>query len=741
MPFFAGNDTIKELRTALADPAVQADKNRYRQVLRRVVSLMTDGADMSPLFPDIIKASATSDLVQKKLTYLYICNYAAVQQDLALLAVNTLQKDCLEPNPMVRGLALRTMCSLRIPSLVEYIQMPLKKGLQDSSAYVRRNAVNGCAKMLHVAPEIIQDAGVINQLYGMIRDKDPIVVVNCLQALEEILQAEGGVVVNKNIAHYLLNRVQDFSEWGQCQVLHFLLKYKPSEEEETFDIMNIVDVCLKHSNSGVIMAALKYFLFLTQDMPQIQEQVYNRAKSPLLNIITSGGPELSYVALCHIQYILKTSPGLFNKDFKKFFCRYNDPLYVKTKKLQVLTEMATDGTENDIVEELSMYCTDVSNDLATASIQAIGKIARRLPTSASHCVGTLLKIHGLQQEHITSAVLMALKDLVLLYPDIVSKVTPLLPNCVDLVQEGPAKATLVWMMGQYGHTLPNGPYILEDMVENVASEISVQVKLELLTATAKMFFNRPAECQDMLGRLLEYCIDEDTNMAVRDRALMYYRLLHTDVQQARRVILGAAKRPVQIQDSDAPGQEVIDLKDLNTLVPIYGRRRWDVMVEERRRKEDQTKLTNGTSDNTDMGAKGGEEDNLETLEETIYLVSHYNLTPQEFETKWEQLDCVTTVHLDYNPTHSPNGLLQKLEGAHIFTMASSPEDATPWNAFLFAVAEMKDQTHLVLVELCLDRMAATMQATCKFDADQMEDAVPLISQFGRVFRGTITSSS
>ncbi len=32
------------------------------------------------------------------------------------------------------------------------------------------------------------------------------VVVNCLRALEEILKDEGGVVINKPIAHHLLNR-------------------------------------------------------------------------------------------------------------------------------------------------------------------------------------------------------------------------------------------------------------------------------------------------------------------------------------------------------------------------------------------------------------------------------------------------------------------------------------------------------------------------------------------------------
>jgi len=52
-------------------------------------------------------------MVQKKLVYLFLCTYAETNTELALLAINTLQKDCRDENPVVRGLALRALCSLR----------------------------------------------------------------------------------------------------------------------------------------------------------------------------------------------------------------------------------------------------------------------------------------------------------------------------------------------------------------------------------------------------------------------------------------------------------------------------------------------------------------------------------------------------------------------------------------------------------------------------------------------------
>lgn len=74
---------------------------------------MTQGADVSGLFAEMVKAGAAADVVQKKLVQLYVCAHAPRMPRLALLAVNTLRRDCADPSPAVRGLALRGLCDLR----------------------------------------------------------------------------------------------------------------------------------------------------------------------------------------------------------------------------------------------------------------------------------------------------------------------------------------------------------------------------------------------------------------------------------------------------------------------------------------------------------------------------------------------------------------------------------------------------------------------------------------------------
>jgi vesicle coat complex subunit len=61
----------------------------------------------------LLKAAATTDLVQKKMVYLYLNQYAPLNHDVSLLAINTMAKDCNDVDPLVRGLGLRNLSSLR----------------------------------------------------------------------------------------------------------------------------------------------------------------------------------------------------------------------------------------------------------------------------------------------------------------------------------------------------------------------------------------------------------------------------------------------------------------------------------------------------------------------------------------------------------------------------------------------------------------------------------------------------
>lgn len=56
--------------------------------------------------------ASTRDVTFKKVVYGFVAQYGRTNEELCILSINTLHQDCADPDPIVRSLALRTLCSL-----------------------------------------------------------------------------------------------------------------------------------------------------------------------------------------------------------------------------------------------------------------------------------------------------------------------------------------------------------------------------------------------------------------------------------------------------------------------------------------------------------------------------------------------------------------------------------------------------------------------------------------------------
>ncbi|XP_068589438.1 AP-4 complex subunit beta-1 isoform X2 [Cebidichthys violaceus] len=617
MPYLGSEDTVRELRRALCNPNVQSDQLRYRSTILKVIRAMSQGVDVSGLFSEMVKACATVDIVQKKLVYVFLCSYATLNPELSLLVINTLRKDCQDPNPMVRSLALRNMTNLRLPSLVEYVEQPLTAGLRDRAACVRRVAVLGWAKLHNLQPNSEIDAAVVNELYGLLRDPDPVVMVNCLRALEEILKEEGGVAINKPITHHLLNRLKDSDVWGQCEVLRILQRYRPQSENELFDILSLLDASLVSPHPPVMAATLSLFLCLCSGLPAVSLAALERVRGPLLAACGSVSRETRFTALCHIQLLLRSLPGLMGAHYKRFFCGYAEPAYIKQRKMQ-------------------------------------------------------------------------------------------------------GRQALLWLLAVYGERVSSAPYTLEVFIDGVRSEASLGVKMELLTTTMRLFLCRPAETQDMLGRLLHYCIEEETDMCVRDQALFYYRLLHYGTEETRKVLQGRRSDPSLGVLIGRPAEPISQWAySFNTLEPL----RQGCVETEPASRGSPEHVTFDPKPNTDLSdtlncsqiekvhsgsdsARGFTYSSANVLASSlaapISLSLSPALSPEEFEHLWmqrqashaeqgaekleEEEDYVCLeerIQCPAIPHCSPQSLQAAMQLVNIQTLAFTPPHTLPWRVYLY----------------------------------------------------------
>ncbi|XP_037540479.1 AP-4 complex subunit beta-1 [Nematolebias whitei] len=713
MPYLGGKETAKELRRALSNPHIQSDPLRHRNIILKVIRAMSQGVDVSSLFSEMVKACATVDVVQKKLVYIFLCSYATLNPELSLLVINTLRKDCQDPNPMVRSLALRSMTNLRLPSLVEYVEQPLTAGLRDRAACVRRVAVLGWAKLHNLQPGSDIDAAVVNELYNLLRDPDPVVMVNCLRALEEILKEEGGVVINKPITHHLLNRLKECDVWGQCEVLRVLQRYRPQSEDELFDILSLLDTSLVSPHPPVMAATLSLFLSLSSDLPAVSLAALDRARGPLLAACGSSSREMRFTALCHIQLLLRSAPGLLGEHYKRFFCGYAEPAFIKQRKMQVMVELVNDENVVMLLDELKGYCTDVNTDTAQAAISAIGRIGR---SYSDRCLEILTGLLGLKQEHITSAVVQTMRDLVWVCPQCSGTVCSALEGCEETLQDSQGRQALLWLLGVYGERVSSAPYTLETFIDGVRSEASLGVKMELLTSTMRLFLSRPAETQDMLGRLLHFCVEEERDVCVRDQALLYYRLLHCGIEETRRVLQGRRSDPslgVLIGRQAEPVSQWAS--SFNTMEPLKqdaveaestSRASPERVVPKPKPSSDLPDTLDCSPIETVQSGWGHHSDPPSAVtapgaEAAITLSLSPAVSPEEFERLWLQRPALHPEHVSLHdeaegcvwieesigclvvPRCSPRSLQAAMQLVNIQTLAFTPPHARPWRVFLY----------------------------------------------------------
>jgi len=174
--------------------------------------------------------------------------------------------------------------------------------------------------------------------------------------------------------------------------------------------------------------------------------------------------------------------------------------------------------------------------------------------------------------YVRSEAVVNLANVVRASPSVRAHVLPSLSKCLRRVDDPTARAALIWMLGEYGEEVLEAPYMLEPIIGSYEDEQSALVKLHALTAAMKLFFKRPPEMQNMLGRLLSFAVNDSSNQDVHDRALLYYRLLSADVSAASSLFQPHATSVTGVGFAENRDNEKKNLifAEFNTLAVVFG---------------------------------------------------------------------------------------------------------------------------------------------------------------------------
>lgn len=561
-----------ELKSGL----VSQYKFERKDAIQRVIQAMTIGKDVSSLFPDVLKNIATHDLEQKKLVYLYLMNYAKLHPELCILAVNTFVQDTEDPNPLVRALAIRTMGCIRVDKMVDYMEIPLRRTLQDDNPYVRKTAAVCVAKLFDLSPQMCMEYGFLEALQKLMTDPNPMVVANALNALLEIRDMNRDLslsilVVDAATVKILLACLNECTEWGRITILTCLAEYRASEEEA----LHILERCvpqLQHANPLVVLLAIKVVVHHMESLNQAaQASFLKKLAAPLVSLVSLDTPEAQYVGLRNIRVVLEKHPQVLARELRVFFIKYLDPLYVKLEKLEIVVRLAAEANATLLLGELKEYAMEVEPVLVSRAIGAIGAVAIKLKACVVHAVSLLVAlIDERGGQVVVDSCVDVLAQILRRYPrqnDLVTLVVPVVATQIGNLSDLAATAAYVFLLGEYPKYFTGVRDKVQVLVDGFL-DLEPAVQLHVLTAVVKIALAVPSSgCLPLLQTVLDKATQECDDADVRDKAYIYWRLMSSEKAEA--VILAPLPPIETVIASFSPAVLDTLVNELSTLSSVY----------------------------------------------------------------------------------------------------------------------------------------------------------------------------
>ncbi len=466
------------------------------------------------------------------------------------------------------------MACIRVERIVDYLCEPLHRTLKDESPYVRKTAVICIAKLFAISPDLVDENGFLESLQLMLADNNTMVLSNVIATLADIHAAApklGVLRIDSRIASRLVSTLGDCSEWGQVALLDALVDYVPEEVEQVEFFIETILPRLQHANPSIVLSAFKVLLQYISYLPlnhEMIETVKRKLAPPFVSIISSSSHEIQYVALRNMKLVLQKYPEILAHGIRIFFCKYNDPLYIKIEKLQLILMLSNEDNVEQIYPELADYAKEVDVEFVRMAIKCIGEVAEKLPNSILQAADIFIELSKTDIRYVVQEILIASKNLLLHFPSAFSRVLPELCKDLSYYDDPDSRSALLWIIGEYPNAVPDSLTILAEILEGFKLE-PAQVQSQLFSTILKLFIRAPDEMRPLITNMIEKGKSSFDSAELRDRALFYERLVKLDPQILRSLKLESVSSSSLSLAHIDPALLGHLLKEIGNLASVY----------------------------------------------------------------------------------------------------------------------------------------------------------------------------
>ncbi|SCU79297.1 LAFA_0B02102g1_1 [Lachancea sp. 'fantastica'] len=578
-----------EIRAELQQGNVKkhrASAAKRKNALKKIIANITMGfaSEMVALFPDVLEFWQIDDNMEvKRICHQYLVAMAQSKSNYFEDALRLVVGDLTSGSERLQTLALRTLVAVPLDSYMDECRNAVVTILHRSSSseQVKKTALYAAAKLVNY--DTSRASPLVELLSDVLNNhrERPAVRANALYLLHEIQETTTTLrnfTVSFDTCADMLELLTKLNEWDSARVVDSLTgSYVPESHSDAHYMIEKSVSQLQHNNTSVVMNAFKFVLYLTNYVDFLTERLLKQLSGSMVSLLNKPA-ELQFLVLRNIILLLlgKEKPVL-TIDISYFFVEFNDPIYIKDTKLEILYLLAKEDNLSQILQELKEYATDIDIQMSRKAIRAVGNLTVKLEQSADECIGLLLELLDFEVEYIVQEIVSVFKNVLRRYPEKYDLCLEKLVRFTDWVQEPESRGSMIWIITQNYNHLPNYLELFQLFANNFLEEV-LEVQFVILGSAVRLFTRNPTSvteklCVDILKNATERVDDPD----LRDRAFVYWRLLSfaqnnldgkIGMDAAREIIDGTLP-PIALNTQLDP--QIVEELELNigTIASIY----------------------------------------------------------------------------------------------------------------------------------------------------------------------------
>jgi len=375
---FANLEKTSVLQEARLFNETPVNPRKCTTVLAKILYLINQGetlgtTEATECFFAITKLFQAKDTVLRRLVYLGIKELSGIAEDV-IIVTSSLTKDMTGKEDCYRAAAIRALCTITDPVMLQAIERYMKQAIVDRNPAVASAAL---VSSLHLSKtgggaEVVKRW--VNEVQEAISSDNVMVQYHALGLLYHIRKTDR-LAITKLLAK--LTKMSLKSPYAVILLIRIACKMIEEEDSDSSSpYFDFVESCLRHKSEMVIYEAAHAIV----NMKRTTSKELAPAVSVLQLFCSSPKPTLRFAAVRTLNKVAMTHPAAVtacNLDLENLITDSNRS--IATLAITTLLKTGAESSVDRLMKQISSFVSEISDEFKIVVVQAIRSLCQKFP--------------------------------------------------------------------------------------------------------------------------------------------------------------------------------------------------------------------------------------------------------------------------------------------------------------------------------------------------------------------------